>query len=128
MSRRTVTPFLKGEKVDVATSAGLLCRWKPFEKINVFQTSIASRSLFGKDKSRLNFYNKQYNIILPEHQREQYNIFPPTFTNINLRNWGLGPLMYKYSVKQLLMSQPQRIVSSSFEVASGTFATALLLF
>ena len=83
--------------------------------------------LEGKKKGHL-FGYVQCNIEVPENLRENFANFPPVFRNILDSENHIGDLMKMYAEKEGLMSQPRKMLISSFTLQNGTLITPLLLF
>ena len=60
--------------------------------------------------------------------REKITNFTPIFKNTNACRQDIGPLMQQFAEKEGLMSQPGRMLISSFELTNGTINIPLLLF
>ena len=80
---------------------------------------IENGSLFG---------NVQCDIEVPPELREQFANFPPIFKNINVGRDDIGSLMKNYAEQEGLLSQPRRMLISSYSLENGTLITPLLLF
>ena len=60
--------------------------------------------------------------------RNTFSHFPPIFKNTVLSRNDIGDLMKQYAEKEMIMSQPRRMLISSFHLNNGTIMTPLLLF
>ena len=70
----------------------------------------------------------QCDIEVPESLRPKFNNFPPLFKNA-LISWSvIGDLMKNYAELKRLLSQPRKMLISSFTLQKGTLITPLLLF
>ena len=54
--------------------------------------------------------------------------FPPIFKNTNVGRYDIGLLMKDYAEKEGLLSQPRKMLISSYFLENGTLITPLLLF
>ena len=54
--------------------------------------------------------------------------FPPIFKNTVVSRNDIGDLMKEHAEKQRIMSQPKRMLISSFHLNNGTIITPLPLF
>ena len=70
----------------------------------------------------------QYDIEVPEELKEKFAIFPPVFKNTNVGQHDIGSLMKDYAEKEGLLSQPRKMLISSFFFENGALITPLLLF
>ena len=70
----------------------------------------------------------QCDIEGPEHLRENFAKFPPIFKNTNVSRDDIGPLMKYYAEKNQFLTQPRRMLISSFHLKNGTLITPLFLF
>ena len=70
----------------------------------------------------------QCDLRVPENLREKFESFPPIFKNIIASRSDIGDFMKKYAEENKLMTQPRRMVISSFHLMNGTTITPLLKF
>ena len=84
-----------------------------------FAENIISRSLFGY---------VQCDFEVPENLREVFANFPPIFRNIIVGTDDIGPIMKEYAEKERILTQPKRMLISSYFLESGTIITPLLRF
>ena len=70
----------------------------------------------------------QCDLRVPENLREKFESFPPIFKNIFVSRSDIGYLMKKYAEENKLMTQPRRMLISSFHLINGTIITPLLNF
>ena len=70
----------------------------------------------------------QCDIEVPEELKKIFAIFPPIFKNTNVGQHGIGSLMKDYAEKEGLLSQPRKMLTSSYFLENGTLITPLLLF
>ena len=80
---------------------------------------IRSRRLFGY---------VQCDLKVPEHLKAYFAKFPAIFKNTVVSRNDIGDLMKEYAEKERIMSQPKRILISSFHLENGTIITPLLLY
>ena len=64
-------------------------------------------------------------IEVPEHLRDYFSNFPPTFKITVVSRDDIGILMKDYAKKGGIMPQPRRMFISSFILTNGTFITPL---
>ena len=70
----------------------------------------------------------QCDIEVPEKLRENFANFPPVFNNILVSKKDIGDLLKTYAEEEGIMSQPRKMLISSFTLQNGTLITPLLLF
>ena len=70
----------------------------------------------------------QCDIEVPENLRANFASFHPTFKNTLVSNGDIGDLMKNYAEEERFLSQPRKILISSFTLQNGTLITPLLLF
>ena len=70
----------------------------------------------------------QCNIEVPENLRANFANFPPIFKNTLVSKNDIGDLMKTYAEEERIMSQPGKMLISSFRSQNGTLITPLLLF
>ena len=80
---------------------------------------IKSRSLFGY---------VQCDLKVPEHLKAYFANFQPFFKNTVVSRNNIGDLMKEHAKKEGTMSQPRRMLISSFHLKTGTITTLLLLY
>ena len=66
--------------------------------------------------------------FIPEHLKAYFVNFPPIFKNTVVSRNDIGDLMKEYAEKEGIMSQPKRMLISSFHLKNGTIITHLLLY
>ena len=66
-------------------------------------------------------------IEVAEHLRSYFSNYPPIFKNTVVSREDNGNLMREYAEKEKFMTQPRRMLISSFILTNGTFITALFL-
>ena len=70
----------------------------------------------------------QCDIEVPENLRAIFANFPPIFKNTLVSKSDIGDLMKNYAEEERLLSQPRKMLISSFTLQNGTLITPLLLF
>ena len=79
-------------------------------------------------KNRKLFGYVQCDLKVPEHMKAYFANFPPIFKNTVVSRNDIGDLMKEYAEKEKIMSQPRRMLISSFHLKNGTVITPLLLY
>ena len=70
----------------------------------------------------------QCDIEVPENLRSKFGNFPPIFMNTIVGKREIGDLMEDYVEEKRLLSQPRKVLISSFTLQNGTLNNPLLLF
>ena len=70
----------------------------------------------------------QCDIEVPENLRSKFVNFPPIFKNTLVCKSDIGDLMKSYAEEERLLSQPRKLLISSFTSQNGTLITFLLFF
>ena len=70
----------------------------------------------------------QCDIEVPEHLTSYFSFFRPNFENTVVSREDIGNLMREYAEKENIMTQPRRMIISSFVLTNATIITPLLLF
>ena len=70
----------------------------------------------------------QCDIEVPENLRSKFVKFPPIFKNTQVSKSDIGDLMKNYAEEERLLSQPRKVLISSFKLQNGTLITPLLIF
>ena len=70
----------------------------------------------------------QCDLKVPEHLNAYFANFPPIFKNTVLSRNEIGDLTKEFAEKEGIMSQPRRMLISSFHLKNGTIITPLLLY
>ena len=70
----------------------------------------------------------QCDIEVPEELKKNFANFPPIFKNTNVGRHYIGLMMKDYAEKIGLLSQPPKMLISSYFLENGTLITPLLLF
>ena len=86
------------------------------------------RLLEKKIKNGSLFGYVQCDIEVPPELREHFANFPPIFKNVNVSRDDIGLLMKSYAEQKGLLSQPRRMLISSYSLENGTLISPLLLF
>ena len=61
-------------------------------------------------------------------ENQKFANFPPIFKIINVGRDDIGSLMKSYAEQKGFLSQPRRMLISSYSLENGTLITPLLLF
>ena len=70
----------------------------------------------------------QCDIEVPENLRVNFANFPPIFKNTLVSKNDIGDLMKTYAEEGGIISQPRKMLTTSFTLENGTLITPLLLF
>ena len=93
-----------------------------------YRRSLTEQQLLeGMKKGNL-FGYVQCDIEVPDNLRENFANFPPVFKRILICKSDIGDLMKMYAEEEGIMSQPRKMLISSFSLQNGTLITPLLLF
>ena len=93
-----------------------------------YKRPLREESLLEQIRSGKLFGFLQCDIEVPEELKEKFAIFPLIFKNTNVGRHDIGSLMKDYAEKEGLLSQPRKMLISSFFLENGTLITPLLLF
>ena len=93
-----------------------------------YRHSLAAEQLLEEIKEGKLFGYVQCDIEVPEKLRSNFVNFPPIFKNTLVSGGDIGDLMRNYAEDERLLSQPQKMLISSFTLQNGTLITPLLLF
>ena len=93
-----------------------------------YQRPLSEERLMQEIKSRRFFGYVQCDLKVLENLKTYFANFPPIFKNTVVSRNDSGDLMKKYAEKEGIMSQPRRMLISSFHLKNGTIITPLLLF
>ena len=85
------------------------------------------RTNFTRDKGRKVFGFVQCDIEGLENLRSKLVNFPPIFKNTLVSKGDIGDLLKNYAEEEKLLSQPQKMLITSFTLQYGTLITPLLL-
>ena len=90
--------------------------------------SLAAERLLEEIKKGKLFGYVQCDIEVPENLRSKYVNFPPIFKNTLVSKSDIGDLTKTYAEEERLLSQPGKMLISSFTLQNGTLISPLLLF
>ena len=93
-----------------------------------YKLPLTEEGLLQRIKDGNLFGYLQCDIEVPEHLRENFANFPPIFKNTNVSRDDIGPLMRDYAEKNQYLTQPRRMLISSFLLKNGTLITPLFFF
>ena len=93
-----------------------------------YRRSHAAEQLLEEIKKGKLFGYVQCDIEVPESLRSKFVNFPPIFKNTLVSKSDIGDLMKNYAEEERLLSQPLKMLISSFTLQNGTLITPLLLF
>ena len=93
-----------------------------------YRRSLTEQQLLEGIKKGNPFGYVQSDIELPECLRAKFAILPPVFKNILFSKNDIGDLMKTYAEEEGIMSQPRKMLISSFTLQNGTLINPLLLF
>ena len=79
-------------------------------------------------KSRRLFGYVQCDLKVPEQLKAYFANFSPIFKNTVVSRNDIGDLMKEYAEEEGIMSQPRRMLISSFHLKNGTIITPLQLY
>ena len=93
-----------------------------------YKCPLREESLLEQIRSGKLFGYVQCDIEVPEELKEKFANFPPFFKYTNVGRHDVGLLMKNYAEKEGLLSQPRKVLISSYFVENGTLITPVLLF
>ena len=93
-----------------------------------YKRPLREESLLEQIRSDKLFGYVQCDIEVPEELKWKFANFPPIFKNTNVGRHDIGSLMHDYAEREGLLSQPRKMLISSFFLENGTLITPLLLF
>ena len=93
-----------------------------------YRHSLTAEQLLEEIKEGKLFSYVQCDSEVPEKLRANFVNFPPIIKNSLVSKSDIGDLMENYAEEENLMSQPQKMLISSFTLQNGTLITPLLLF
>ena len=93
-----------------------------------YRRSLAAEQLLEEIKEGKLFGYVQCDFEVPENLRSEFVNFPPIFKNTLVSRSHIGDLMKNYAEEERLLSQPRKMLLSSFTLPNGTLITPLLLF
>ena len=93
-----------------------------------YRRSLAAEQLLEEIKTGKLFGYVQRDIEIPENLRSNFDNFPPFLKNTLVSKNDIGDLMKNYAKEERLLSQPRKMLISSFTLENETLITPLLLF
>ena len=93
-----------------------------------YRRSLAAEQLLEEIKKGKLFGYVQCDIEVPENLRANFANFPPIFKKTLVSKSDIGDLMKNYAEEERLLSQPRKMLISSFTLQNGILITPLLLF
>ena len=93
-----------------------------------YSRSLAAEQLLEEIKEGKFLGYVQCDIEVPENLRSKFDNFPPILRNTLVSKGDIGDLTENYAEEERLLSQPQKMLTSSFTLQNGTLITPLLLF
>ena len=113
-------------------------RWRLYKTTNTveqhirehfpYRRSLGAEQLLEEIKKAKVFGYVQCDIEVPENLRGNFANFPPIFKNTLVSKCDIGDFMKNYAEEEKLLSQPRKMLISSFTLQNGTLITPLLLF
>ena len=94
----------------------------------LYRCSLAVEQLLEEIKKGKLFGYVQCDIQVPEKMRANFANFPQIIRNTLVSKSDIGDLMKNYAEEERLLSQPRKMLISSFTLQNGTLVTPLLLF
>ena len=92
-----------------------------------YERPLSEKRLMQEIESGKLFGYVQCDRKVPEHLKAYFANFSPFFKNTVVSRNYIGDLMKEYAEKEGIMSQPRRMLKSSFHLKNGTIITPLLL-
>ena len=112
--------------------------WRLYKKTNTikqnirqhfpYKRSLAAEQLLEEIKEGKLFGPVQCDIEVPGNLRSKFVDFPSIFQNTLVSKSDIGDLMKNYAEEGRLLSQPRKMLISSFTLQNGKLITPLLLF
>ena len=93
-----------------------------------YRRSLAVEQLLEEIKKGKLFGYVQCDIEVPENLRSKFTNFPAIFKNTLVSKSDIRDLLKNYAEDERLLSQPRKMLISSFTIQNGTLITPLLLF
>ena len=93
-----------------------------------YQRPPSGERLLQEIRSGRLFGYLQCDLNVPEHLKAYFPSFPPIFKNTVVSRNDIGYLMKEYAEKEGIMSQPKRMLLSSFHLKNETIINPLLLY
>ena len=94
----------------------------------LYRRSLTEQQLLEGIKKGNLFGYVQFDIEVPENLRANFANFPPIFKNTLVSKNDVGDLLETYAEEEAIMSQPLKMLISSFTIQNGTLIFPLLLF
>ena len=93
-----------------------------------YKRSLTEQQLLEGIKKGNLFGYVQCDIEVPENLRQNFANFPPVFKSFLVSKNDIGDLMKTYAEEEGIISQPRKMLISSFTLQNGTLITPPLLF
>ena len=93
-----------------------------------YQRPLSEERLMQEIRNRRLFGYIQCDLKVPEHLKAYFANFHPIFKNTVVSRNDIGVLMKEYAEKEGIMSQPRRMLISSFHLKNGIIIIPLLLY
>ena len=93
-----------------------------------YQRPLSEERLMQEIKSRRLFGYVQCDLKVPESLKAYFAKFFPIFKDTVVSKNDIGDLMKEYAEKEGIMSQPRKMLISSFHLKNGTITTSLLVY
>ena len=93
----------------------------------LYRRSLAAMQLLEEIKEGKLYSYLQCDIEIPENLMANFANFPPIFKNNLVSKSDIRDLIKNYAEEERLLSQPRKILISSFTLQNGTLITPLLL-
>ena len=93
-----------------------------------YRRSLAAEQRLEKIKEGELFGSVQCDIEVPENLTSKFNNFTPIFKNTLVSKSDIGDLMKNDAEEERLLSQPRKMLISSFTLQNGTLVAPLILF
>ena len=115
------------------------CDWWKFYKADNFvkqhlresfpyKMALSEERLSENIKSGRLFVYVQCDFEVAQNIRETFTKFPPVFKKITVSRVESGPFMKRYAEKEEILTQPRRMLVSSYFLEKGTIIPPLLFF
>ena len=106
------------------------CQWKHHLRENdeiksfvrstfPFKRALTFQKLLSNIRSGEMFGYVQCDIRVPDNLKEKVEAFPPIFKNTLVSRSDIGEFMKKYAEDNKLLTQPRRMLISSFQLING---------
>ena len=107
--------------------------WRLYKTTNIrehfpYRLTLAAEQLLEEIKEGKFFGYVQCDIEVPGNLRANFANCPPISKNTLVSKSDIGDLMKNYAEEERLLSQPRKMLISSFTLQNGTLITPLLLF